>query len=235
MANHAQETRSANHEASGGGREATARLPGMLFLGLAVLLASQAARADTFDVVTKVQETSAATVWRIDEPNVKQRATSYQQIKFVPGDRISVDAGGCVQTGGHGRTWKRYVNPSGPNADRLYHGLIHIPGVTPKLTRLQQFGLNAGHQISDPLPAGVNPAQLFLQLGYEDDGYGDNGYYAHDDGTEDQCKNVDHAFVVISIGHDGALPQTRASSSASYPPSSAARQPGRSATSTPPP
>ena len=206
MANHAQETRSAHHEASGGRRETTARRTGTLFLGLALLLASQAAWADTFDVVTKVQETSATTVWRIDEPNVKQRATSYQQIKFIPGDRISVDAGGCVQTGGHGRTWKRYVNPSGPNADRLYHGLIHIPGVTPKLTRLQQFGLNADHQISDPLPAGVNPAQLFLQLGYEDDGYGDNGYYAHDDGTEDQCKNVDHAFVVISIGHDGALP-----------------------------
>ncbi|MBV9117603.1 MAG: hypothetical protein JOY63_09595, partial [Acetobacteraceae bacterium] len=112
MANHAQETRSAHHEASGGRRETTARRTGTLFLGLALLLASQAAWADTFDVVTKVQETSATTVWRIDEPNVKQRATLYQQIKFISGDRISVDAGGCVQTGGHGRTWKRYVNPS---------------------------------------------------------------------------------------------------------------------------
>ncbi len=207
----------------------------VVFLGLTALLANRAARADTFDVVTKLQDTSASTVWRIDEPNVKQPATSYQQIKFVPGDRISVDAGGCVQTGGHGRTWKRYVNPSGPNADRLYHGLIHIPGVTAKLTRLQQFGLKADHQISDPLPSGVNAADLFLRLGYEDDGYGDNGYYSHDDGTEDQCKNVDHAFVIIAIGHDGSLPPRPASLSASSLPISVARRLGRSTISTLPP
>jgi hypothetical protein len=27
-------------------------------------------------------------------------------------------------------------------------------------------------------------------LVYQDNGYGDNGYYAHDNGTGDQCKNV---------------------------------------------
>src|SRR5256885_12486833 len=26
-----------------------------------------------------------------------------------PGDKITIDAGGCVQTGGKGLTWKRYV------------------------------------------------------------------------------------------------------------------------------
>ncbi len=67
--------------------------------------------------------------WRIDEPNVKQHITEYRQIRFQPGDRITINAGGCVQTGGSGATWKLYVHPSGPNADHLYHGLIWIPGV----------------------------------------------------------------------------------------------------------
>src|SRR4051794_23874598 len=68
-------------------------------------------------------------VVRIDEPIVNQRLTEYRDITFQPGDVVTVNAGGCVQTGGHGKTWKRYVNPSGDNADRLYHGLIWIPGV----------------------------------------------------------------------------------------------------------
>jgi hypothetical protein len=173
---------------------------------LAALFASSIVWADTFDVVTKLQDTSATTVWRIDEPNVKQKSTSYTQIRFVPGDVVNIDAGGCVQTGGSGRTWKRYVNPSGPNADRLYHGLIWIPGINGGLERIQNFGLNKNYQIKSPLP-GINPVELYLRLGYEDDGYSDNGYYSHDDGTEDQCKNVDHAWAIISIGHDGALPQ----------------------------
>src|SRR5215470_7699945 len=67
--------------------------------------------------------------WRIDEPNVGQRSTDYPII-FHPGDAVTIDAGGCVQTGGSGRTWKRYVDPQGPNSDHLYHGLIEIPGAT---------------------------------------------------------------------------------------------------------
>ena len=44
---------------------------------------------------------------------------------------------GCCQTGGHGKTWKRYVDPQGPNSDRLYHGLVWVPGATSGLVRLQ--------------------------------------------------------------------------------------------------
>src|SRR5712671_6339427 len=69
-------------------------------------------------------------IWRIDEPNVKEPVTPYPQIVFRPGDRVTITAGGCVQTGGVGKTWKRYVDPQGPNADHLYHGLIQIPGAT---------------------------------------------------------------------------------------------------------
>jgi hypothetical protein len=50
-----------------------------------------------------------------------------------------------VQTGGHGSTWKRYVDPSSDNG--LYHGTISLPGVTNGLTELRFSG-----------PAGSGPA-----------------------------------------------------------------------------
>jgi hypothetical protein len=179
----------------------------MAFLGATI----PARAADTFDILTKQSDTPTSTVWHIETPNVKQAQTSYQLITFVPGDTVSIDAGGCVQTGGSGLTWKRYVNPAGPNSDRLYHGLINIPGVTNGFVRIQDFGLNTVHQIPKVLPTGVTPADLYLRLGYEDDGYSDNGYYSHDNGTGDQCKNSVDAFVVVSIGHAGAAPLSASS------------------------
>lgn len=162
--------------------------------------------ADQFDVVLLETNTSSQTVWRITQPNVKQKTTQYPQIKFLPGDSVSIDAGGCVQTGGSGRTWKRYVDPSGPNADRLYHGEIWIPGINNGLQRIKDFAaFHKPVQIPSPLPANLAAGSLVLHLGYEDDGYGDNGYYSHDDGTEDQCKNSTNAYVIISIGHNGTL------------------------------
>ncbi len=144
------------------------------------------------------------TAWRIDTPDVRQKETGYTQITFSPGDEISVQAGGCVQTGGAGKTWKRYVDPSGPDSDKHYHGLIDIPGLTNGPVRLQDFGLNTVHAIPASLPPAVMAQGLYLRLGYEDNGYGDNGYNAHDDGTENQCKGSRNAYVVLSIGHGSA-------------------------------
>jgi hypothetical protein len=53
---------------------------------------------------------------RIEQPNVKQHITNYTGVGFEPGDRVTISAGGCVQTGGAGKTWKRYVDPQGPNS-----------------------------------------------------------------------------------------------------------------------
>ncbi|HVF42007.1 MAG TPA: hypothetical protein VM936_03295 [Pyrinomonadaceae bacterium] len=131
---------------------------------------------------------------RIDAPNVKQRVSEYRTIRFRPGDHVRLNGGGCAQTGGSGRTWKRYVNPQGPNSDRLYHGLVQIPGAMPDLRRLADL---IGQTLV--VPAGTDASQLFLRLGYEDDGYGDNGYWGHDDGTGDQCKNVGNAFVELTV------------------------------------
>ena len=143
----------------------------------------------------------------INEPNVTQAETAYPAVVFAPGDILEVNANGCVQTGGHGATWKRYVNPGGDNSDRLYHGLIRIPTGTPGngLVRIQSI-------VSNPFVVtgtGVPESQLFLDLGYEDDNYSDNGYTDHDNGTDNQCltdptKSFDgtpaHITVTISRG-----------------------------------
>ena len=147
----------------------------------------------------------------IDEPNVRQLETQYPAVQFAPGDTVEVNANGCVQTGGHGLTWKRYVNPSGDNSDRLYHGLIRIPTGTKngQLVRIQSLG-------SSPLTvtgAGVPLSELVLYLGYEDDGYSDNGYDHHDNGAGDQCqtdptRNFDGgpAHVTITITRGPGVP-----------------------------
>lgn len=155
----------------------------------AMLVSSQASQR-----ISISHPNATTTVVRIDEPIVNQRMTEYRSVTFQTGDTVTVRAGGCVQTGGHGRTWKRYVNPSGDNSDRLYHGLIWIPGAMGGLVRVQGW-------VNRPIaiPAGVTPAQGFLRLGYEDDGYGDNSYSAHDDGTEDQCKGTGGGAAWIEL------------------------------------
>ena len=45
-----------------------------------------------------------------------------------------------------------------------------------------------------------------MRLGYVDDDYSDNGYWGHDDGTQDQCKYEGDASVYISITHNAPAP-----------------------------
>jgi hypothetical protein len=130
---------------------------------------------------------STTRVCNVNEPIVTQPQAQYN-IQFNPGDRVTVNAGGCVQTGGHGRTWKRYVDPSSDNG--LYHGTMYLPGITNGLTEIRFL---VGQTFV--LPAGGGS----LLLGYEDDNYSDNGYYSHDDGTGNQCKDVGNAFVSLTI------------------------------------
>ena len=132
--------------------------------------------------------------WQISEPTVTTSNKNYDGILLRPGDTVFVSAGGCVQTGGKGKTWKRYVDPQGANSDRLYHGLIAFTFINRDvpLVRLQD-GIMDG-------PVLIQDFEV-LELGYEDDGYGDNGYYAHDDGTNNQCKNVENAWVHLTVIH----------------------------------
>jgi hypothetical protein len=135
----------------------------------------------------------------IDTPEVRHPQTPLM-IPVFPGDRVWIMAGGCVQTGGHGQTWERYVHPSGANSGRLYHGQIQIPGVIELLRNLDQIVPSDG-QWSPAFTVGAthpNTAE-FISLGYTDDGYGDNGYWGHDGGTENQCRGVGNAWLDLYI------------------------------------
>jgi hypothetical protein len=162
----------------------------------AIVLTASAARAAER---VNCSNTSNGFTCRIDEPNVRQAITEYRQIRFQPNDVVTIQAGGCVQTGGSGRTWKRYVDPTGDNSTRLYHGTVLVPGATGGAVRISTV-------INRPLTIpGQTPGELFLRLGYEDDNYGDNGYWGHDDGTENQCRGVGNAWATITVVR-GATP-----------------------------
>jgi hypothetical protein len=51
------------------------------------------------------------------------------------------------------------------------------------------------------VPVGAQPFVGALYLSYEDDGPSDNGYYSHDNGTGNQCRNVGGAWVNLTIIH----------------------------------
>ena len=182
-----------------GGNEAARSAARAGLLTMAMLTASPAIAEQITHSVSADRTTET---WIIREPNVRQAVTEHTDIRFQPGDAIHMAASGCVQTGGHGKTWKRYVNPSGPNSDRLYYGTIWIPGVIgerpPQVTRFKEAN---GHTVV--VPATANVAQLYLRLGYIDDGYGDNGYDAHDPGTDNQCRDEQNAMVTLTVTHHG--------------------------------
>lgn len=166
----------------------TTRTISYCFLVVATCCGTASANERLTHSVTRNIET-----WRIDEPEVKQAQTTYPSVLFQGGDRFTIDAGGCVQTGGVGLTWKRYVDPQGPNSDHLYHGLIQIPLATQGIQRIQDV---IGRVLQLPTDTA---GMVQLTLGYEDDDYGDNGYWSHDDGTGNQCKGVEPAWVVVTI------------------------------------
>ncbi len=143
--------------------------------------------------------------WRIDSPSVTQRETIYNNIDFRSGDRISIQAGGCVQTGGHGDTWKSYVHPVGDESRLRYSGLLWIPGVTGgSLSPI--VGMLLPKTFVVPEVPNVSASSIKLHLGYQDDNYDDNGYYSHDNGNDDQCRNVGDARVQITVRRAAGSP-----------------------------
>jgi len=161
------------------------------------------------DVKTATDETK---VIRIDQPRVDVATDEYRSITFQPGDTIVLTAGNCVQTGGFGLTWKSYVHPQGDSADTYYSGTAWIPTVTGAgLARLAGLVNKTWTVPNDP----AEKSELFLTLGYQDQAgdYGDNGYWGHDDGNNNQCQNVGPAWlevkVVSKVGSKNSAPEVR--------------------------
>src|SRR5689334_8853321 len=164
--------------------------------------------------VTGSGDAGASGVWRSGTSgppsqtvtlNLDQRLTEYRDIVFQPGDQIVINAGGCVNTGSHGP--RRFVDPSGSESMRLYHGLIWIPGATPGLVHLQGWQ-NRALAIPANFPA---DGRLFLRLGYEFDpddvgATHHNTPADHGDSDSSQCKSLKAAFVQIYVSHPAAAP-----------------------------
>lgn len=176
---------------------------GFLFLVPLILFVHSSTAAQTFhcvDVANPNFPSKPTQVCTLHEPNNAQPLTAHPEIRFTLKDEVTVDAGGCAQTGGHGKTWKRYVDPTGDNSDRLYMGLIDIPFITAGLVPIRSI-VGKTRVIEDLPHHGVDPCDLYLKLGYSDDHYEDNNYERHDDGTQDQCRGVENAWIRITIKH----------------------------------
>jgi hypothetical protein len=160
-----------------------------------------------------------ATHLRIDGPFVAGPFYEYKKIVFNPGDEITLDAGGCVQTGGLGDTWKRFVNPRGDDSgfpDGKYWGWVTIPGAVfsdnpNKVVNQLPFSsfLGGAQHNSFRIPPNLKlppnaTRSLNLTIGYKDGDYSDNSYLRHDNGNDNQCaldRDGGNAWVNVSVRH----------------------------------
>src|SRR4051794_18932620 len=79
----------------------------LLAVGLLVpplITETQQGPSEPFDLITHMVVAPNAESWRIDRPNVRQNFTPYTGIPLTAGDVLTLQAGGCVQTGGAGAT-----------------------------------------------------------------------------------------------------------------------------------
>jgi hypothetical protein len=140
------------------------------------------------DMIELVSRDAASDVWRIDSPDVRKSETAYPHISLRAGDSVVVSAGGCVQTGGHGDTWRLYVDPP---QDASHHGLIRLPGQS-AFVPIKDLRPGQAYTVGGDMP---------IRLGYQDDDYSDNGYWGRDPGPGGQCVNQPNAWVQITVRH----------------------------------
>ena len=142
------------------------------------------------DTVVQLTHSASSETWRIESPDIRKSDTVYPQIPLRPEDVLSVTAGGCAQTGGHGSTWRLYVDHPG---DSLHHGTIKIPGQD-TFTRLKD--IRPGDAFTVPIDW---KGDMQLHLGYEDTDYSRNGYWGRDPGPNGECRKQPNAWVQITI------------------------------------
>jgi hypothetical protein len=145
---------------------------------------------DFFNVISVVSDTitekSEVKVWRIDQPMVVLPQVVIPQIKMLAGDKLSFRAGGCAQSGGFGKTWKNFLNPYNPDLVNLYFGKVQVMNAPDGLGVLQRLSIFMPPDQKE-WSVGDKPGSLII--GYQDQpgDYGDNGYWGHDDGDNNQC------------------------------------------------
>ena len=171
----------------------------------AINYACHVAKRDIDSNTTEYTITRPIVDERADNSGAEQRGYQYNGIVIHPGDQIRIQAGGCVQTGGGGKTWKRYVDPLGDDADNRYYGTISIPSGSVKALRWSDPNLevpvetcmstepllplrNFVLQDNTVINVGAIPSEgVPLILGYSDDDYSGNGYDDPDPGDPVQC------------------------------------------------
>ncbi len=158
--------------------------------------------------------------WTITRPAINQRLTDYPDITFKPGQIVSiVDVHGYVNVGAATNKWKKYDAPEDDfwsterDIDRLYHGLIWIPGA--RLYRSgQTFSVPAGTAPvrilgvrnpgeTDEFYIGKWPAEVdqYLRLGYESVDYSQNSYACATKPGSSSCTPRDPASIRIKISN----------------------------------
>ncbi len=152
-----------------------------------------------FDNLSCFMSAQNTEIWSISKPDVTKQDIGYPGIKFRKGDLIQISAGGCVQTGGTGLTWKRYVEPMKgglQEIDDKYFGSVYIPGIL-ESEKLANAMRNAPIKVVSEVGN-----ESYLHLQYSDDGFGDNSYNDHDNGWWEQCREMEDAWVIVIIKHD---------------------------------
>jgi len=188
------------------------RISPFVFMTALVLMSAVSARSQVLEdergQSVDFKQDGNKFIYTIYSPHVHTPRTNYKNIRFQPGDRVTVQGSGCVQTGGIGDTWKRYVDPFAPDALHLYHGLVGMPYLTRSyvdsltvsgLVRIQRL---IGKTYVIPPDRGDSSEPYYLRLGYEDTDYSDNGYDRHDNGTGGQCYRTVGAKVIVTITRD---------------------------------
>jgi hypothetical protein len=132
--------------------------------------------------------------------NNNQFGVALPDIQLRFGDRVTIDAGGCVQTGFHGDTMFPYLEGGDDGRGNIrenndWYGTLGV---------INAFLYESGKPLDGKRIINVRGQPFWiavdqkLRLGYGDTNYKDNGYWGHNtakcDGTP--------AFVTVTIEHD---------------------------------
>jgi hypothetical protein len=147
---------------------------------------------DTFRAWEKMFERGVMHL--IEDPVVNEWYCDRYPVKVNRRCRVRVNAGGWVRI--NADDYKEYVHPTGNKADNpsvfyptLYRGRISIPGATKSYDQNERGLVRLSRIVERDVWVGYDTGDRYIELGYEDDKYADNGY----------GEKYSHAYVVITV------------------------------------